>query len=459
MRVTQARLDRYRADVDAYGNAAARYVEQYIAALRDEFPDMSVEDLRDEAIGAIDDALNAFGDQASELALDLFEEIVTAYGFKPETRIESVVPREMIEGGVRYRARYLVEGLSDKFDRDVADLTRYYIHRGAFENMERNCARNDLRYARVPSGRETCGFCFMLSSRGFVYRSEQTAGGAHAYHEHCDCVIVPGFKDKGHELDIQIDGYDPNLMGEHWNECQATIGGEKELRERWKSMTKAQRARYKGNNNAERYRRFVNARTIREVETRDFRWLNTGEVPRIDYALNSRSAYGRLVLPKDYSVENIVDKGNEWRDLFALDTLQENGFALATRPPKAIGRDGAVIDGVTCPDLTIGGEIWEIKSPPPANIAVKEGNELDYIGQQLRRAQHSFSNPYDPESMEGMGDYSPKRVVLNLFYRPSPVPISTERFRNKLVGEMRRYGIDEVIVVDADGSLRRFLKQ
>lgn len=457
MAVSQARLDRYRADVDAHGDAAATYVEEYLSALIAENPGAPISEIRDEAIAAIDDSLNAFGDQASTLALDLLEELADSYGVSVETAIEDVIPSEMVDGGVRYAARRLVEGDSPAFTRDVADLSRYYVHRSAFENMERNCDRNDLRYARVPSGRETCGFCFMLSSRGFVYRSEDTAGSTHAYHDHCDCVIVPGFKDL--PASEQVEGYDPDEMRDRWHDCQKTVGTDSELRERWKSMTDKQRARYKGKTDGERYRRFVNAQAIREAETRDFRWLNTGEIPQIDYALNPRSAYGTLVVPNDYSAGNIVGKGNEWRDLFALDTLQGNGFALATRPPKAVGRDGAVIDGVTCPDLTIGDEIWEIKSPPPSNGAVKEGNELDYIGQQLRRANHSFSNPYDPESMEGMGDYSPKRAILNLFYRPSPVPVSSERFRNKLAGEMRRYDIDEVIVIDADGALRRFFKQ
>lgn len=445
MRVTQARLDRYRADVDACGNAAARYVEQYIAALRDEFPDMSVEDLRDEAIGAIDDALNAFGDQASELALDLFEEIVTVYGFKPETRLESVVTREMIEGGVRYRARYLVEGLSNKFDRDVADLTRYYIHRSAFENMERNCARNDLRYARVPSGRETCGFCFMLSSRGFVYRSEQTAGGAHAYHEHCDCVIVPGFKDKGHELDVQIDGYDPDLMGEHWNECQATIGGEKELRERWKSMTKAQRARYKGNNNAERYRRFVNARTIREVEMRDFRWLNTGEIPRIDYSENPFEAYGQPERRGLYTADNFHDHNGEWRDVFAMDMLSESGFSVKTR-----GRNAP--DGYSNIDILIGGELWEIKSPEDTASSNPEG--LRFVEGNLRAAVKQFKNQYDPDSDSTLNYGGKIRVVFNSMYKS----ISDKKIEKELRRQIRIQDVDEILFIRKDGSIIRIEK-
>lgn len=282
MAVTQARLNRYRDDVDSYGDAAASYVDQYISALIAENPGIPVAELREEAIEAIEDALNAFGDQASMLALDLFDEIVEQCGIDAESSVVDVIPREMIDGGVRYRARDIVEGSSDKFTRDVADLTRYYIHRSAFENMERNCERNDLRYARVPSGRETCGFCFMLSSRGFVYRSEQTAGSTHAYHRNCDCVIVPGFERL--PASEQVEGYDPDGMYERWKMCEKTIGGDKALRALWDGMDAKDRARYKGNSDAERYRKFAAAQVRHEVETRDWRWLNSGAVPDVEYA-------------------------------------------------------------------------------------------------------------------------------------------------------------------------------
>lgn len=285
MAVTQARLERYRTDVDAYGDAAASYVEKYISALMEENPGIPVDELRDEAIEAIEDALNAFGDQASELALDLLEEITGAYGIDAETEIYDAVPHEMVEGGVRYRAIDLVEGRSGKFTREVADLTRYYIHRSSFENMERNCERNDLRYARVPSGRETCGFCFMLSSRGFVYRSEQTAGSTHAYHRNCDCVIVPGFKDI--QASDQIEGYDPDRMYENLKKCVEALGGEDSLRAEWDALDAKAKARYKGNADGERYRRFRQARINAEVETRDFRWLNTGKHSGIEFSDDS----------------------------------------------------------------------------------------------------------------------------------------------------------------------------
>lgn len=169
----------------------------------------------------------------------------------------------------------------EKFTRDVADLSRYYVHRAAFENMERNRERNDLRYARVPSGRETCGFCFMLSSRGFVYRSEDTAGSTHAYHRNCDCVIVPGFE--GVPASDQIDGYDPDGMYGRWSGCVKALGGDSALRAEWDALDAKAKARYKGGTDGERYRRFRQTRIVAETETRDFRWLNTGAAPSVKF--------------------------------------------------------------------------------------------------------------------------------------------------------------------------------
>lgn len=55
--------------------------------------------------------------------------------------------------------------------------------------------RRGVRWARVPTGRETCGWCLMLASRGPVYRSAESAGGGDmlSWHTGCDCHIVPVF--------------------------------------------------------------------------------------------------------------------------------------------------------------------------------------------------------------------------------------------------------------------------
>ena len=62
---------------------------------------------------------------------------------------------------------------------------------------------NIVGWARVLTGRESCGFCAMLASRGPVYKSQTDAAYvttrsqrystqlAKTYHDHCDCIAIP----------------------------------------------------------------------------------------------------------------------------------------------------------------------------------------------------------------------------------------------------------------------------
>lgn len=70
-----------------------------------------------------------------------------------------------------------------------------------------------VRYARVPSGGETCQFCFMLCSRGYVYRSADS-GSFHA-HANDKCELVPQFK----AGTAKVKGYDPDKMASLWSEA------------------------------------------------------------------------------------------------------------------------------------------------------------------------------------------------------------------------------------------------
>jgi hypothetical protein len=120
---------------------------------------------------------------------------------------------------VHYYARDLVMDARAKFDKECADLAEFYVRRCAYENTVRNCGANNVMYARVPTGTETCGFCFMLASRGFVYHSETTAKGAHGVHRNCDCIILPGKNGR-----TEIDGYDWRGMQERWGILLDEVG-------------------------------------------------------------------------------------------------------------------------------------------------------------------------------------------------------------------------------------------
>lgn len=73
--------------------------------------------------------------------------------------------------------------------------------------MAANCERAGVRWARVPSGSKTCPFCFMVASRGFVYKSKASAGGLSQWHKGCMCAVVPDF-----DVSTTVQGYDPDAM-------------------------------------------------------------------------------------------------------------------------------------------------------------------------------------------------------------------------------------------------------
>lgn len=68
------------------------------------------------------------------------------------------------------------------------------------------------RFARVPAGAETCAWCFMLASRGWVYATKESASKAKktgdSFHAGCDCQIAPAFGEQTPE----IEGYDPEIF-------------------------------------------------------------------------------------------------------------------------------------------------------------------------------------------------------------------------------------------------------
>ena len=107
-------------------------------------------------------------------------------------------------GAVRAFVRFVVDGRVDTFNDQVLQRVDYEMKLSAANSTIENGRRDKRkpRYARVPTGAETCDFCLMLASRGFVYRSESTAFASHV-HSSCDCRVTPGWEG------MEVEGYDP----------------------------------------------------------------------------------------------------------------------------------------------------------------------------------------------------------------------------------------------------------
>lgn len=89
----------------------------------------------------------------------------------------------------------------DAFQADLEQFVARMVNDGSKARMFDYGKRDPLkpRYARVPSGAETCAWCWALAGLGFQYKSAETASHSHA---HCDCVVCPSWNESG------VEGYD-----------------------------------------------------------------------------------------------------------------------------------------------------------------------------------------------------------------------------------------------------------
>lgn len=102
----------------------------------------------------------------------------------------------------------LVQGLLDR--------QSYELNRASKRSTYRNGKADgrEVRYARVPSGAETCAWCLMTAGLGYWFMTEEAASHTH---RGCDCVIVPSIG-RG---DVRIKGYDSTVYRDMWREANA----------------------------------------------------------------------------------------------------------------------------------------------------------------------------------------------------------------------------------------------
>lgn len=231
---------------------------------------------RDLAIEVVEDATDVFGDQAQEVASELFDEVMEADGAEARaTSFDGLIDHGRTEGKVHYYAGRIEAGDRAGFEARSADLAAYYVHRSAWENLVRNCDLNHVMWARVPTGRETCGWCYTLASRGFDYHSRESAMAGK--HVGCDCVVVPG------NADSEVEGLDLQWMRDCWADCSDAVGGpltREETRALWDALDDGAKARWREKHGSKAYEAFHERRSVEricaEVERRDAGWLYNG---------------------------------------------------------------------------------------------------------------------------------------------------------------------------------------
>lgn len=168
---------------------------------------------RELVVEALEMVLPTYTDAAAQASADMYDAIREASVGSPlgATAVSGYDPAAT-DGAVRAFVQKVVDGKAiETFDNLVLSRVDYELRRAANYCVTANGSRDPLRprYARVPTGAETCDFCLMLASRGFVYHSASSAAVDHT-HESCDCRVICGFPGD------EVEGYDPDSIYDRW---------------------------------------------------------------------------------------------------------------------------------------------------------------------------------------------------------------------------------------------------
>ena len=138
----------------------------------------------------ITEIVDYFGLAASELGAQWYEYCRTLGVGGDYSAIVEPPNTALVKAAANKQIDKLFDGSAD--EGKVVSL----LHDVVADQVSRQARDTIVRYARVPVG-DTCAFCIMLASRGFVYTSKKAAtltSAGEKYHDNCNCVAVPFHK-------------------------------------------------------------------------------------------------------------------------------------------------------------------------------------------------------------------------------------------------------------------------
>ena len=251
----------------------------------------------------------ASGEIAGGYGAAFFDDVMAENGETREGVIYSFSNTDANNKAVRGMMQDVVAGgsVASFFDA-IQNRLDYNIRRTSNQCVLENIKDRSkhLKFARVPTGLETCAFCFMLASRGFVYWSRATAGEFDHYHSNCNCRIVPGFDDV--DPDTQVEGYEPSKYYKQYEDCYKAVkdpNGSFDYDLYLKDVAKG-----KYGTTPDEWQRWKDNRLMNEIRSRDVNWRWTGEPVKETY-----------IKPREELNSN---------EKFAVDVLKKHGFKVTT---------------------------------------------------------------------------------------------------------------------------------
>ena len=216
--ISAAEFAAYNREVARIGDRAASDVESSVLAWCRSHEDATVAEKREAAKLIMEGFVQGYDDVAAEFAAQWYDHRAEQGGARLEQAVTMTTYRpDSVDAVARYQAKKLAKGDDAAFAKACGEFARDDAFRSLNETVLANVGRDKdkgVRFARVPTGFETCTFCLMLASRGAVYHTRKTAGEFKHFHRRCDCKIVPGF---GDDPDAElVEGVRPKELVRKW---------------------------------------------------------------------------------------------------------------------------------------------------------------------------------------------------------------------------------------------------
>lgn len=227
--ISAAEFAAYNRAVAKIGDGAASGVEAAVLAWCRSHGGATVAERREAAKLIMEGFVQGYDDVAAEFAAQWYDDLAERNGARLQQAVTMTTYNpKFVDEVARYQAKKLVKGGDAAFAKACGEYARNDAFRSLNETIISNVGRDKdrgVRFARVPTGFETCTFCVMLASRGAVYHTRKSAGEFKHFHRHCDCKVVPGFED---DPDAElVEGVNPEELRERWwqlEKVDATAG-------------------------------------------------------------------------------------------------------------------------------------------------------------------------------------------------------------------------------------------
>ena len=239
--ISSAEFASYNRAVARIGDKAASDVESSVLAWCRANASATVAEKREAAKLIMDGYIQGYDDIAAEFAAEWYDHRAQKSGVALDQAITMTTYKpESVDDVARYQAKNLAKGGDAEFAKACGEFARNDAFRSLNETIIANVGRDrdkGARFARVPTGFETCTFCLMLASRGAVYHTRKSAGEWKHFHRGCDCKVVPSFeRDPYAEV---VEGVKPRELQERYKvfkqiDLMKTLddSNKKELKER-----------------------------------------------------------------------------------------------------------------------------------------------------------------------------------------------------------------------------------